>query len=728
MCFRRIIGNICVIFSQTLICLGNVPCSTEIPDSIHYSSSIGQIPPRAEADSINLDTRLESNENININELQELVVEGTDRWIENDKVVFIPGKRAKNLGKDISTMVDLLNTGLLKVDNGIIKTQGGETVSIFINGVPADKLDQATFWAKNTIKVEFIPVPTDPKFMGERNVLNLIMKEYKSGGLVKLNVWQAFPEDGYYSASSKTAWDKYTLNIGFWGSYKHDNISCQSSEEQYQNCYFNGNQIPLITFNETTQNIEHSGHINVAANLRYLSDKMRLTHGIAYNWDNSPINSHSGKASYSPLIFSGSEINSSTSKKLNSFSVLGNYAFLLSSRWTFFSNWAFSYSHNKSTSFYHLVGSEFVKNDAKEKNWGISGGFNLNYKIRDNLNVGVGINDTFKDFNILYAGTCDSRQKFKTNDLKGNVYCQFIIPGKSTVYVKPEISVFSRYFGSYNQNDIIPGFTANWIWQINAKSSLNSWISFYQTPPSSNSLNNLLLKQTELKWIEGNDKLKGSQQYSVNSSYYILPVTWFNFNCLIGYEHLKNQPFITYNSGGKNYNGVISTYSNSNDFGYWHLSPTISTSIINGKLKISLKGTYYGFHGTDFKIKNYFSGIGNMSFYWGNWSLAAKYCSPQSFIWFGGIQRIKSSATYELSCSYGNGSLFAEVTLRNIFNKYYQTKTYYSSEYYNSVNIDNQIGRSVFISLVYTFGYGKKTDSSIDISKGEAESSAILGF
>ena len=49
-------------------------------------------------------------------ELEELVVKGENAWIENGKAVFIPQKSAKNLARDMASLIGRMNTGILMVD------------------------------------------------------------------------------------------------------------------------------------------------------------------------------------------------------------------------------------------------------------------------------------------------------------------------------------------------------------------------------------------------------------------------------------------------------------------------------------------------------------------------------------------------------------------------------------------------------------------------------------
>ena len=128
----------------------------------------------------------ESENDVKTTTLQELVVTSDYAWVDGEKFVFVPRKNEKNLATDAISLIENMHIPVLYVDKGNIKSRTGGSVSIFINGVPADDMDMSTFWPKNALRVEFMESSPDPKFEGKHNILNFIMKDYALGGLTKL--------------------------------------------------------------------------------------------------------------------------------------------------------------------------------------------------------------------------------------------------------------------------------------------------------------------------------------------------------------------------------------------------------------------------------------------------------------------------------------------------------------------------------------------------------------
>lgn len=103
--------------------------------------------PLQEDDSL---STTDSNEKVR--QLQELIVEGKNTWMEGNKVIFIPRKSERNLATDATSLIENMNTGILTVKNGSIMARGTNPVIIFINGKPANNVDLSTF----CLKMQFV--------------------------------------------------------------------------------------------------------------------------------------------------------------------------------------------------------------------------------------------------------------------------------------------------------------------------------------------------------------------------------------------------------------------------------------------------------------------------------------------------------------------------------------------------------------------------------------------
>ena len=67
-----------------------------------------------------------------------------------------------------------------------ITTASGESVAIYIDYVPASQNDLKMMRVSDVKTVEYIVYPSDPRFQGNRNVINFRMIKYEYGGYVKV--------------------------------------------------------------------------------------------------------------------------------------------------------------------------------------------------------------------------------------------------------------------------------------------------------------------------------------------------------------------------------------------------------------------------------------------------------------------------------------------------------------------------------------------------------------
>lgn len=205
--------------------------------SASITDSIATEPVKVEAIRDTLDVQTSKKvktevDSVKMKELPVLSVKGENVWFEKGKAVFVPSRQDKNLSKNMTDLIEMMQTGVLYVEGGMIKA-GGNKANIYINGVPVDNMDQATFWAKNALRVEYYPVSDDPRFGGKNNIVNFIMKEYKTGGLTRLDGSQTFPNTGSYTASSKLVYKDMTYNGMVRAGYNRDHSICTIGTENY---------------------------------------------------------------------------------------------------------------------------------------------------------------------------------------------------------------------------------------------------------------------------------------------------------------------------------------------------------------------------------------------------------------------------------------------------------------------------------------------------------------
>ena len=63
--------------------------------------------------------------------------------------------------------------------------------------------------------MQYLEHPADPRYEGASVVVNFIMPEYKVGGVTRVNLFQRFPNNGYYTAASKLVRNNWSYPSGY---------------------------------------------------------------------------------------------------------------------------------------------------------------------------------------------------------------------------------------------------------------------------------------------------------------------------------------------------------------------------------------------------------------------------------------------------------------------------------------------------------------------------------
>lgn len=669
-----------------------------------------------------------STDNDKTTQLEELVVKAKKGWFENGKAVFIPEKREKNLAKDASSLIDRMNTGILHVEDGNIKTFNNEDVAIYINGVKADGMDLSTFWPKNALRVEFIPADSNSEFSDSRNILNFIMRDYTVGGLTRLEADQTFPNEGSYSASSKFVYGRMTYNAVFKGDYMRNHLAESDFTETYNDVWYDGVKYDRIENNEHSESYSRKNEIYGGFNARYRKDKWTITHTAALQWNRDPGSGSNGSGLYTPAIFPGNTSESKIDSRSLTPAFTGSYNFSGNGKWRFGAFWRFSYARNDLNTWSRESTLDPIANRSEEDlyRYGISinGGFRPNNKMGFDLylNEGRDLSDAG------YTGYTTSRQWQSFGNSNISLYWYYMPIDKLTFTATPQITLYD-----YNVNHLskrtewIPSMDLRIYYDINNKNSINLMSRYLQVSPASSVRNDLILRQSELKWLEGNPSISPSQLLDIDLSYSARPSDLFNTSLGLRYILDLNESTIGYRSGGPEYDGIIGTYINGKNNHSMQAQWSASLNLIGGYLRLSNSLTYLHSKSAILGTLNNLRNNTYLSWYFGNCSLRANYGTPEKFFTGAGTREIRTHHNYGLDFSYGNGNLLLDVEINNLFNKRLSTKELLSNGPYSVSSINWERGRNVRISLTYTFDYGMKVDPRIDINTQNLNSSSVLG-
>lgn len=669
--------------------------------------------------------------------LKELVVTSDYAWFENGKAVFIPRKNEKKLATDAASLIDNMGTPLLYVKDNQIMSRTGGAVSIFINGEPANEADLKTFWPQNAIRVEYILNPDDPKFRGAINVVNFIMKEYTFGGLTKLDVWQTFPNDGNYNLSSKFVYKRMTFNATIGGGYERDHQTGSYENETFDAVWYNGNFFDRIDRTELSDNNAiRNENIKAAFNARYTANpNFVASHNASLSWNRNPGSHQSGSVFYTPRLFDGTEMLINSGNRKTSAAVAGNYYFRINNKFSLTPVWEYIHSHNNLYSSSTEGSENAITTRSRENANAARLAFNFFWRLNTAMNIQWSVSEKRSWYSTLYEGSSldgtDSRPSQWQHRGQTDLILQWYYQITPDLYIafRPQLSIADWNINhQIKETKYMPSANLWLNYTINSKNNLNIYLSADNTPPSAASTNDMLLRESELVWIAGDPHIESLKNYHTSITYSWIPLGWLDMNLQLDWSLWDNWVYYSYRPGGQEYDGVIKKYSNSANYGSAHFKYDLNVRLFNNHLRLmaGVEFDHEYFTGTS-RSYNFVRPELRANAYFGNCNAGITYYFKSKSLEDGGTTMRHSPEQFWLFFGYGTGNFNINVSLSNPFVKHSVYRYIINSGPYHN-NKQNWItGRSISLSLAYTFDYGKKVDPGINVSVTSGAESSVLG-
>ena len=108
------------------------------------------------------------------NRLNEVVIEGKSELMTDQGLRYTPDRKQKSAAMTGADLINRMGIPQLSVNmatESISSTDGGQ-IAIFINKVPASNEELRAMRPEDVKYIEVLDNPSDPKFMGQRRVVN----------------------------------------------------------------------------------------------------------------------------------------------------------------------------------------------------------------------------------------------------------------------------------------------------------------------------------------------------------------------------------------------------------------------------------------------------------------------------------------------------------------------------------------------------------------------------
>lgn len=615
-----------------------------------------------------------------------------------------------------------------------VKTYTGKEVGMFIDFKQATEEDLRGLRPEDVLRIEVLQYPEDPRFRGQANVVNYIMRKYEWGGYTKLtavgNTLNIDRGDGIlYSKFVNKAW---TFDANVTGSITHNDKYCGYDVETFRNVNI-GNQ----HFDEISRITQSGGDYlkqrnsqSVSFRATYATKTSEIMHSVSYNRSGNPSTRDLSKVNYSNDIFSASSALSRESGQTISPYLQGDYYFALPKNNTLIASWSFSYGSTRRNSSYQLGDLSPIINNNKETTYSP----NIIVQYSKNFSHNNTFRTSLMSFNTIYRthyeGSYNGLQKLLSSEnMLFLEYTQNWQCGLSLYSRLGASYVLGRLNGVNTLEQWNPRLGMQLHYQINDKNSASIegwWGNNHPTPSSSNSA---IVQNNEILWLQGNPDLRNTIFITASASYTYVPTNRLNLSATAEYNGFLNKTAHEYFSL-PGYDGLIRTVTNSGDFHNFSGYISATLKLFNNSLSLHASGQVERIvvSGIDAQSMNHIMANIQANYYCKNFSFILYYKTPKkSLAPFGYGVRYNNKSTYGFLMNYSVGDFKAGLQFRNWFDKY----KYYSdfdSERYSAHGWQwsSDLARSVQLTLSYTFAYGKRVKRNNEIQTSTDTNSAIL--
>ena len=706
----------------------NIPCDKE--SVIAKISSLGYKTLYKRCDTFALGTIIMMEMPVR---LQSIKVAADEAAFYSDKSVYRPTQRQKNASQTATDLLARMAIPQLDVRLGSssVSTVSGQPVAIYIDYVPANSDELKMMRMSDVRSVEYFENPMDPRFQGNRNVVNFIMVKYEYGGYVKALANEKFiANTGFMQGNARFVRKKMTYDIMGYGYYIHNDHVGIDQTETFRFPQEDGNMVDFRRESLTEASKYRKQNYQTSLRALYSGDKVTANNQFSLGMENTPHNDITGSVIYSDNLLRKSNYNSTSISKEKYLNYNGYYFFNLPKSNTVTASLEYQYSHTNQSSLYLESDNRHIYNAANDNthNCNVIITYNKTFSKKNSIRAFTrGLFEHNRtdysgsvnviDYSITRYGQIGASYNFKTSRISGS--CGF-----GWCWIATKLNE-KKSFADFPYVDASIRFVPN------NKNSLDAIFHYSVWPPSSNYKSENIIQVSPFLFHTGNPMLKSYRCYDIGIHYNIVPNRKF-WMSVFGISTLwDNRAAFVY---VPTENGIIRTIQQPigsfRNIGY---GIQASTSQLDGRLYFSGRIQHSFIHNdipfnSDKSFLNY-----NLQalYYLGNFNFVITYQSVNYTSAYDSTSGIwgKGKDNFIIQAGWGDASWNLLIAIQNFQRWNWKTShetlntEYYSFNKYNSGALSHAL---VQVSATYTFGYGKKINRDNDINKHSGASSGIL--
>ena len=668
--------------------------------------------------NISVDSATEVSDSVRVHELEELIVEGKNVWVEDDKIVFVPTKSEKNLSTDITTLVERMDIPVISVSGSSLISRNNTPVTIFINGRQASAAELQVFWPQNVKRLEYLERPSDPIYQGAACVLNILMKDYEYGGLTSVGVQGNTRIDATFNASSKMVYKSMTYIASVLDMYRNNKISKDEEHEIYKDIFYAGQHFDRVEATSRSDDYQHkfnivggrffAGYVNKA-------NTFIAQHTAEFMHDNTSRDMNAGSLLYTPQIADTHSYISDSPRKSNSLSISGYYGLAAGmAGWKSFLDWTYSHSSGTSASSYEASGTAPIITDTDEKvdklRFKLTSGKWLSQKTA----LQFALSNTNMWYDTDYSGNTNARSKqfsstayfttqFVWTPLSFLQFQAYAVLGMEAIKLNDDAT---RY-------NFMPTVGISGSASLGSTQSFSFGLDYNRSSVNASKLTEVLVRRNLLMSVIGNPDLNPESYIKPQINYNWFPSNRFNLGASVSLIHNFNEILQIYTPGGESIDGIIEQYAGNIGAGDLSFGVNASWTMIKN---LRLRGSCSFLHSYNNESKHLNSIYYNLSasYTFRNCAWELKFNSPRKRA-LDAVNSIMRNKNYGLDFNFtwGTGNLYLSASINNILNRYTNLEYTYGSRFYDFRKLYREVGRNASLTLTYTFDYGKKIDASM---------------
>ncbi|MDE5998411.1 MAG: hypothetical protein K2G77_09415, partial [Muribaculaceae bacterium] len=660
----------------------------------------------------------------NVNVVSDMV------HMEPDRTVFVPLQRQKNTAMNGIELIDQMGIPQLQIRDGRVETLAGRPVSLFIDYLPADNDQLSGMNLQDVKRVEYLESPADPRFMGEKFVINFIMEKYIYGGYVKLSGYECLNmNDQEVSANVRYQYKSMTYDLAAFGQYDDIYHNGQETTEVFRFPQADGTVKTIERLSNTSSSRDSHTTGRLSFKATYSSSDITARSILSAGLTERPALDRNGEVTYTPEEYPNSLYSSKSSKKDKFISFNGSYVFKLPKEFGLTFTPSYTFSQTDQNSSYLQDTFDPIFNSADDHTSKLSGYLNLNRNFGKIGSFTAYLSGAYDYYRTRYFGSADNYDKSKDQRYKAGISYSVTA---GNFYGEADFSWIwdKNRFNDFKSHSSLPAAELSLSYLLRNIHRFNAGFSYSSWAPNVSFKSESVIGESHILSYTGNPNLTASPHMSVDMSYSWQPskkgyiqafgYLWEVFDRYV-YEYQPlgdkiiryiRQPMGDYRLIEFGVSGTLYLFNRS--------------LILNGSVTeyIARNGAPY-----DYTL-SCLSGSLRATYWLKDFYISGHYSTPANYsdgFMVGDIYEDKAS--YYLSGGLANKNWNVRIAAINFARwNWASHKQRFTSEYYDRsfISFDKNRHADFNITVTYTFNYGKKLRDIENLSTRDSSSSGIL--